>query len=373
MTETIIFDASAFDSLLAFATGLTPGYHEFGEEFFAQLISNAEALGFPADALTSVAKSANALSEFVTDANPDGSPDFNSLLSIKVGSAGNIERIYVPAIFRDGDAIVLKAGKNTIGCGQKGDKLVVGGLTGKIKLKGAKSEDGREYTTITVRLRDASDEDTDRVYVVRALNDPDNDYPEDIVETALEKGESLAQFLCQIGSGAGRFVKLRDMELGDYELAGIIEPEGLKYGRFELMLADGRSVSPNKPLHSQIEGFYNALGGDLNALSDFYAGQLLRILKKTTKGNRVFVDAMLVNPKVNALAAKTTAKPASTTPSIPSAPTTTSTATAQKTTNHAAASTNGQSPVAASVAVADKPTEDNEDTEDNDEFGEVPY
>lgn len=278
--------------MFAFAGDLSPGYHDFGETKFDEMIYEMEAEGFPDEAIDSIYETANGLIEFLQEAIPSGDHDLDKLMGVKVGVSGAIERFYTPAVFRDGDDLVLQIGKNKTLLHQNGETVAVGELQGKIKLTGAKTEDGTEYCIIAIRFKN---EAGDRFYVIRAINDPDNSYSESRLELALDNGESLAPYLRQIGSGGSSFVKLRDLdEDTDYALTGVVEPENLKYGRFELVLSDGRQVAPNRALHTQIEGFATAFNDDISKVSAFYNGRVLRILDKQMRGGKCFVTAKIV-------------------------------------------------------------------------------
>lgn len=301
--KTFSFDQDSFRSLFAFAGDLSPGYHDFGETKFDEMISEMEAEGFPDEAIDSISETANGLIEFLQEAIPSGDRDLDKLMGVKVGVSGAIERFYTPAVFRDGDDLVLQIGKNKTLLHQNGETVAVGELQGKIKLTGAKTEDGTEYCIIAIRFKN---EAGDRFYVIRAINDPDNSYSESCLELALDNGESLAPYLRQIGSGGSSFVKLRDLdEDTDYPLSGVVEPPNLRYGRFELVLSDGRQVAPNRALHTQIEGFATAFDDNIDKVSKFYNGRILRILAKEYRGGKCFVTAKIVKGGDNGLSGKT--------------------------------------------------------------------
>lgn len=264
---------------------------------------------------------------------------------------GALDKVFAPRIVRDGDAIFLQMGANKIPVtvNNKG-QFQVGSLSGSLTFPSetkyfakVKDENGEEVEVPqfdgTLALRPPAREKSDwefRVSVPLAPHPKRTAYDlqntlaiigelmgsEDAADKATLQGElaDLPNYFHQAkgkGEGGGDFaptLKMRDMEVGKYQVTAIKPIDSDKGKSFVMTLDDGRSVW--------------AQGSSLTILkaSDLYdeitrrlnngEGLVLNIMKITKKGEGANEKTYVDHTLRYATPAKTTSEEKSSTPNI---------------------------------------------------------
>ncbi|MEM8780724.1 MAG: hypothetical protein AAGF26_18035 [Cyanobacteria bacterium P01_G01_bin.49] len=163
--------------------------------------------------------------------------DFNPESVLLVKAIGGVPTgIYGPAIFRDGDSIILRVGDNQTSVTQDGDRLQVGELKGKISVSASEDASGKEYPTATVSFVSPDKE----IFKVRVSLDIQNDaVTVGELEAAIINEEPIIAFLGQV---PGQVLKMNDLGIGEFPIKAISSTMS-KYGEsWKLHLADGRVV-----------------------------------------------------------------------------------------------------------------------------------
>lgn len=159
----------------------------------------------------------------------------NKVLLVKANN-GVIQTVYGPAIFQDGENIILKVGDNILPMEQKGALLTIGKLKGKVSVIEEKDKDGTPYPKATCSLV-SPERNVFKVGVqlaVKELNLTTAD-----VEAVLINEESIRELLAYPPAVA---LRMQELGLGEYQVTGISESEG-EYGTsYKLHLSDGRAV-----------------------------------------------------------------------------------------------------------------------------------
>lgn len=166
-------------------------------------------------------------------------PDFDVERLILVKAAGGVlQAVYGPAIFRDGDQIVLKLGANLLPLTQSKDIFSIGLLRGKVSITQEKDLAGNSYPKATLSLV-AKSRDIFKLSVQLASKELNFTAAE--VEATLINEESLLPFLRQVPGGSA--LKMQELGLGEFAVKGITKSEGGDHGTsYKLQLADGRAV-----------------------------------------------------------------------------------------------------------------------------------
>jgi hypothetical protein len=179
--------------------------------------------------------------------------------------------------------MVLKVGNTQI---RVSDEFTFGDLQGdQPSVSVTKVEGGKERINCTIKFKNKT-----AIYIIPCVIA--EGVTGDRLEESLDVGHHLKGFLREIGSGKS-YLKLKDLALGIYPILDILEPEGKKYGRFEIVLAEG-NVTPNTALNKALEAFLST-GESLESLRTFFKGRSLKIVSKTEKDNKVFVNAVFTN------------------------------------------------------------------------------
>jgi hypothetical protein len=146
------------------------------------------------------------------------------------------KQIYGPAIFRDGDLIVLRIGNNVAPIEQKGDRFHVGELKGMIAVQTKEDASGKPYPVATISLVG----NNKTVFKVRvSLDTQNNSFSVSDFEAALINEESIIPFLAQVPT---QTIKMHELGLGEWEVKAISQSEG-EYGTsYKLHLASGAAV-----------------------------------------------------------------------------------------------------------------------------------
>ncbi|HAC65117.1 MAG TPA: hypothetical protein DCF68_16705, partial [Cyanothece sp. UBA12306] len=164
------------------------------------------------------------------------SDDFDPTKVLLVKSACNIlSAVYGPAIFRDGEKIILKSGDNQTIITQEGDRLTVGELKGKINVTEVEDGKGGKYPKV-----DASLISSDRaVFKIRVILNNEQNWSAGDIESMIINEESLLPYLAPVPIPA---MKMQDLGVGEYEVKAISSSEG-EYGlSFKLHLSGGQTV-----------------------------------------------------------------------------------------------------------------------------------
>lgn len=212
---TYIFEKPQFPSLMCqeFETG---EWHEVGVSY----LSPEEQAG---------------LIDLVTEAGLINNPNYDpeKLLLVKAAD-GILVEVYGPCFFSNDNNIILKVGSTQSTVIQKGDRITVGILSGKISCQTKTRLDGSEYPICTVNLMSP-----DKVfYRVRvALKDASM---ADIEACLLgEEENSLLPYLAPVPSGA---LKMYQLGIGEWSVKAISASEGQFGISYKLHLASGQVV-----------------------------------------------------------------------------------------------------------------------------------
>lgn len=224
-------------------------------------------------------------------------PEFDTQRLILVKAAGGVlQAVYGPAIFRDGDQIVLKLGANLLPLTQSGDIFSIGNLRGKVSIAQEKDLAGNPYPKATLSLV-AKSRDIFKLSVQLASKELNFTAAE--VEAALINEESLLPFLRQVPSGNA--LKMQELGLGEFAVKGITQSEGGERGTsYKLQLSDGRAVwargnvatllesgwqpRPGKPLTLVVTRI-EELGEDRFTVDCALRERLPKLLTATPSGN----------------------------------------------------------------------------------------
>jgi hypothetical protein len=162
------------------------------------------------------------------------SPTFNpnKVLLVKA-DRGILKSVYGPAIFRNGDGIILKIGENATLVEQKGDRLTVGKLKGKITVIEREGSRLEKYPVAHCSFVDTAK----NVYKVRISLEQSFSAGE--IEAALLNEESMLPFLAQVPTPA---VTMQSLGVGEYEVIAVSPYEGEHGLSYKLHLANGTTV-----------------------------------------------------------------------------------------------------------------------------------
>jgi hypothetical protein len=255
---------------------------------FSELEEIVENAVFPPTAETKIFDVLQGLQDLITLADKDVLERSDQVLTVRF-KEGNPDQIYAPALFAskpdaDGDvSMILKVGNNLI---YVTDFLEFGDLQGESpQVSITKVENGKERISCTVKFKNSTSIYIIPCVIAEGINGKN-------LKESLDVGHPLKGFLRELGSGKS-YLKLKDLALGIYPILDILEPEGKKYGRFEIVLAEG-NVTPNSALNKALEAFLST-GESLESLRTFFKGRSLKIVSKTEKDNKVFVNAVFTN------------------------------------------------------------------------------
>jgi hypothetical protein len=255
---------------------------------FSELEEIVENAVFPPTAETKIFDVLQGLQDLITLADKDILERSDQVLTVRF-KEGNPDQIYAPALFSskpdaDGNvSMILKVGNTQI---KVSDEFTFGDLQGdQPSVSVTKVEGGKERISCTVKFKNST-----LIYIIPCVIA--EGVTGDRLEESLDVGHPLKGFLRELGSGKS-YLKLKDLALGIYPILDILEPEGKKYGRFEIVLAEG-NVTPNTALNKALEAFLST-GESLESLRTFFKGRSLKIVSKTEKDNKVFVNAVFTN------------------------------------------------------------------------------
>jgi hypothetical protein len=264
---------------------LTDTYVKYTFQQLEEIVENAV---FPSTAETKIFDVLQGLQDLITLADKDIIERSDQVLTVRF-KEGNPDQIYAPALFAskpdaDGNvSMVLKVGNTQI---RVSDEFTFGDLQGdQPSVSVTKVEGGKERINCTIKFKNKT-----AIYIIPCVIA--EGVTGDRLEESLDVGHHLKGFLRELGSGKS-YLKLKDLELGIYPILDILEPEGKKYGRFEIVLAEG-NVTPNAALNKALEAFLST-GESLESLRTFFKGRSLKIVSKTEKDNKVFVNAVFTN------------------------------------------------------------------------------
>ncbi len=186
-------------------------------------------------------------------------PDYNPNNVLLVKAADEVlSEVYGPGIFSDGSNIVLKVGANQCVLTQKGDRLTIGNLQGKISVSSKEDSSGNEYPLAQVSLISPQKV----IFKVRIALDANN---EDVsvgnLEAAILSEESILPYLAPIPAPV---MKMHQLGIGEFKVCAISSSEGdygISYklhlstgqvvwarGNSQIVLENGYQMKPDKPL-----------------------------------------------------------------------------------------------------------------------------
>ncbi len=173
----------------------------------------------------------------LTESGLADQPDYNpnNVLLVKAAD-GVLSEVYGPGIFSDGSNIVLKVGANHCILTQKGDRLTVGNLQGKISVSSKVDSVGVEYPLAQVSFISPDKE----IFKVRiALDGKNEEVTVGNLEAAILSEESLLPYLAPIPAPV---LKMHELGIGEWEVRAISSNEG-EYGiSHKLHLSTGQVV-----------------------------------------------------------------------------------------------------------------------------------
>jgi hypothetical protein len=165
-------------------------------------------------------------------------PDYDPQKVLLVKAAdGVMAEIYGPAIFRDGENIVLKIGANQIPLSQTGDRLQVGSLSGKLSIQAKLTVFGTEYPVATVSFLSPNKV----IYRIRVVLDSNQalEVADLEVVTIGEDAKSLLPYLSPVPSSA---MKMYQLGIGEFAVKAISSSDGQFGTSYKLHLAEGAVV-----------------------------------------------------------------------------------------------------------------------------------
>lgn len=255
---------------------------------FSELEEIVENASFPSTAEGKIFDVLQGLQDLITLADNDIIERSEEVLTVRF-KEGNPDQIYVPALFAskpdaDGNvSLTLKVGNTQI---RVSDEFTFGNLTGdQPSVSVTKTEGGKERISCTVKFKNKTS-----IYIIPCVIA--EGVTGDRLEESLDVGHPLKGFLRELGSGKS-YLKLKDLDLGIYPILDILEPEGKKYGRFEIVLKQG-NVTPNTALNKALEAFLST-GESFESMREFFKNRALKIVSKMEKDNKTFVNAVFVN------------------------------------------------------------------------------
>ncbi|AFZ22043.1 hypothetical protein [Allocoleopsis franciscana] len=174
---------------------------------------------------------------FLDQLGATSKPDFNPNRILLVKAANGVSQtVYGPAIFQDGENIILKVGDNILPMQQKGALFTIGKLKGKVSVTEEKDKDGKPYPKATCSLV-SPERNVFKVGVQLATKELGLTTAD--VEAVLINEEPIRPLLSYPPTVA---LKMQELGVGEYQVAGISESEG-DYGiSYKLHLSDGRAV-----------------------------------------------------------------------------------------------------------------------------------
>jgi len=293
--EVIVFSSEKFAALIPFLS-VEEGYSTLSLADVISALEKVKSLGILSEfEFSSLEKILEDLTFFLAEVS-SGHFDVNSLLLCKVDEG--VPTIFPPAFFASPEnQLLLKSGNNAVEATQEGEILTLGKCVGKIVVK----EKGYISIYVKVVVKTASAEE--KVFFVPAvlseelasvnLSETELSVKAEEIVAALESGEPLASFLRVLGEG-GMFVKLRDLDLGVYPLAGV---EYIKEPKFPgqnwlLVLADGRKLSPNAYLKTILNALLERLDS-VDKVSVLISHQQLEVRSKKYEGGKCYVKCSL--------------------------------------------------------------------------------
>lgn len=160
--------------------------------------------------------------------------DYNPerILLVKA-DAGVPKQVYGPAIFRDGEAIILRIGDNTGTISPSGDRYLVGNLKGKITVQTKQDISGKDYPVAYCSMV-ANNKTVFKVRV--SLDTQNNSILASDIEATLINEESILPYLAQVPAQA---IKMHELGLGEWEIKAISESQGQYGNYYKLHLTNG--------------------------------------------------------------------------------------------------------------------------------------
>ncbi|MDJ1174708.1 hypothetical protein [Roseofilum capinflatum] len=284
MTENIYdFSQPILEGAKAFMNGLKPeGYCNITQ---AEMDIISEAVG--TEYGSEVLQAFNAISTFAELAGIEVA-DETELIAAKFTAQEICETLYGPMIFsKDGD-LVIRFGGNMAKVEQEGESFRCGDLRCKqFKSLSVPGESGGSYEKFFLSFQSA---DKKSIFKCQVLTPKGSDFSSDDIELAIESGRKLAEFARPFTSGGG-FVKLRDLDIGSYKLKGVRYDENLKFIKWELILEDGRGVTPNSEIAKTIVALSQSMS--VEEISKLYAGGMLMITDKQEKAGKTYTKALI--------------------------------------------------------------------------------
>lgn len=149
---------------------------------------------------------------------------------------GILKGVYGPALFRQGDQIILKIGENAGLVQQKGDRLLIGQLKGKITV--IEKEDARKNKYPTAFCTFVSPDKS--IFKVRvSLDSQQQGFSAGELEAVLVNEEPILPYLAQVPTPA---VGMQNLDVGEYEVIATSIYEGEHGISYKLYLAIGITV-----------------------------------------------------------------------------------------------------------------------------------
>lgn len=178
------------------------------------------------------------LAVFLQQLNYDQFSEFNAndVLLVKAEN-GVLRAVYGPAIWRDGEQIILRIGSNNFPVQQKDDKLEVGQLRGKLVVAEEETLDGEKYPVMSVSFVSK----TRDVYIIPIkLATKDLGLTVADVTAAIVNEEPILPLLSPVPTPA---IKMQELGIGEYPLHPYISQSDGEYGTiYKLHLIDGPAV-----------------------------------------------------------------------------------------------------------------------------------
>lgn len=174
---------------------------------------------------------------FLDQLGATSKPDFNPNKILLVKAANGVSQtVYGPAIFQDGENIIIKVGENVLPMQQKGALFTIGKLKGKVSVTEEKDKDGKLYPKATCALV-SPERNVFKVGVQLATKELGLTTAD--VEAVLINEEPIRPLLSYPPTVA---LRMQELGVGEYQVTGISESEG-DYGiSYKLHLSDGCAV-----------------------------------------------------------------------------------------------------------------------------------